>query len=167
MKIELKSNRKHIIQMILPFIFIYAVIIGYMIYGHFMRLFNVFSEPVWFLSSIVIFLLLVVILLICIYKKGKSYIFSQDEIQIYNKGSLIEVIDLNQINSMHYYPFRFHYLITIFFGSLNEGGAWKIHLTRIDGSKYEIGFLSEKEAIMLQKELYMNTLKIIHDKRKY
>jgi hypothetical protein len=61
---------------------------------------------------------------------------------------------------MNYYPFRIHYFITIYLGALKEGGAWKIHIKDIKGTKYEIAFISEKDALVLKEKLYPELLVI-------
>ena len=67
---------------------------------------------------------------------------------------------------MNYYPFRIHYIITIYLGALKEGGAWKIHIKDIYGIKHEIGFISEKETMYLRDKLYSNLLVIKFDRSK-
>lgn len=166
MEIYMKSNRKHIVRIAFPFVLFYGAMIGYMVYGQLSGAFSVLMEPGWFFSSILIFALLVLIILISKYKKGRSYLFTSSRIQIYDKGKFIDEIDISEVKSMHYYPFRWHYLLTIFFGSLMEGGAWKIHTREKDGTSHEIGFLSEKDAITLQEKLYPEILEIMYDKRK-
>jgi hypothetical protein len=67
---------------------------------------------------------------------------------------------------MHYYPYRIHYFVTALFGALMEGGAMKILIKEIDGTTYELGFIGEKDARMLQKKLYPNILTIYYQRRK-
>lgn len=165
MEIKLKSNRRFILLLSVPFVILFTTLLFIAI------IFEIIS-PVEFSEAAVLFGLLflfdtlaISIVLLAKYQKGKSYLFTSDVIQIYDKGKFIDQIEINAVKSMRYYPFRWHYLITIFFGSLMEGGAWKIHTRDKDGTSHEIGFLSEKDAIMLQENLYPNILEIMYDKR--
>lgn len=91
------------------------------------------------------------IILIAKYWKEKSYIFNDGEIIVYTKGILQKTIQVSNIEYMHYYPWKFHYFITMFTGSLNEGRAMKIHIKEKDGKKHELGFIGLKNAIELKK----------------
>lgn len=166
MEIKLKSNRKHIINFASFFCIIYSIILAFMIIGFITGFFDIFSDLLSFILVVILFICLLLLIIIANHFKGKSYIFSEDVIEIYKKGGFVQKIRVQDIDTMHYYPWRVHYLITIFAGSLNEGGAWKIHIRDKDGTKHEIGFLSEKEAVMLKDKLYPERLEIMYDKRK-
>lgn len=166
MEIKLKSNRCFIINLTVPFVILINILLAIAI------IFEITSPEEFSEVALLFGLLLVMdfigvsIFLLAKYKRGKSYIFTTESIRIYDKEKLIDQIEISAVKSMHYYPFRVHYLITIFAGSLMEGGAWKIHAMGYDGINHEIGFLSEKEAIMLQEKLYPKKLEIMYDKRK-
>lgn len=166
MEIKLKSNRKHIINFASFFGVIFGVLLVYMIIGSISNFFDISSDLSSFVIVLIIFVFLLLAIIFAKYYKGKTFIFSTEAVQIYNKGILLKEIKTEGVESMHYYPWRVHYILTIFLGTLNEGGAWKIHILEKCGTRHEIGFLSEKEAIILQEKLYPNTLEIIYDKRK-
>lgn len=166
MEIKLKSNRNHIINFACFFGVIFGVLLMYMIIGSISNFFDISGELSSFVIVMIIFVFLLLAIIFVKYYKGKTFVFSAKAVKIYNKGIFVREIKIEDIESMHYYPWRVHYILTIFFGALNEGGAWKIHILEKDGARHEIGFLSEKEARVLQEKLYPNTLDIIYDKRK-
>jgi hypothetical protein len=51
----------------------------------------------------------------------------------------------------------------MFCGSLNEGGAMKIHVKEKDGKKHELGFIGLKDARNLKK-VYSDLLTIYYTK---
>ena len=166
MEIKLKSNRRFIILLSLPFVIIFTLLLIIAIVFEIISPVD-FSEVAFLFGVLLSFdMLAILIFLLAKYQKGKSYQFTSNRIQIYDKGKFIDEIDISEVKSMHYYPFRWHYLLTIFFGSLMEGGAWKIHTREKNGTSHEIGFLSEKDAITLQEKLYPEILEIMYDKRK-
>ncbi len=166
MKITLKSNRKFIVYFTFPFIIFYAAFIVYFLVSHMLKTLDISLNLGWFISSLIIVMLLIAVLLFAIYYKGKNYIFNEKSIEVYNKNILIKKIQISNVSIMHYYPWRFHYLVTVFFGALNECGASQIYIKEINGSISKIGYISEKDAIILQEKLYSNKLEIIYDKRK-
>lgn len=91
--------------------------------------------------------------------KGKSYIFTSEEIEIFNKTRFVEKILLSEIESMDYRSFKFRYFITIFFGELIEGGAWKIYVKLKNGDTKILSLFSLKNAKELQN-LYGDLVKI-------
>jgi len=165
MKIKLKSNRKFIIHLTIPFIIFYTLVIGYMLIGHMLKIFDISLDEGWFISSLVILIVLITVQILAKYYKGKNYVFKENKIEIYSKNALIKEIQTSNISIMHYYPWRFHYLVTIFFGALNECGAYQIYIKEVDGSICKLGFISEKDAKILQKKLYSKKLEIMYDKR--
>ncbi|MFA7436263.1 MAG: hypothetical protein WC006_07880 [Bacilli bacterium] len=98
------------------------------------------------------------------YFKGKSYIFNSDEIIVYNKRKLKNTIQVSNIEYIHYFPWKFHYFITMFAGSLNEGGAMKVHIKEKDGKKHELGFIGLKDARELKK-IYNDLMTIYYTKK--
>ncbi|GEM_PF-1768573 len=167
MEIKFKSNRKFLLNITIPFIVIFsfgliAVIIGWIFSP------AEFHEILPLLLLVSIFdIVEIFVFIFAKYYNGKSYLFTKESIKVYDKGVFVKEVKVNEIKSMHYYPWRTHYIITIFFGALNEGGAWKIHILEKGGIRHEIGFLSEKDAILLQEEFYSDMLEIRYDKRKH
>lgn len=164
--IELKSNRKFILYMYLPLVIINNIFIIIMIIGLFID-YKKMSENlmVFYLFVFLDVCYIIAILMIKLYK-GKSYIFDKSTIYVFNKGILKEKINISNVKTMNYYPFKFHYFITIFGGALNEGGAMKIHISDFNGTKHALGFIGYKDAKILQQKLYPNLLKIFYDKEK-
>ena len=130
MKIKLVSNRKFILYIAIPFAVMYCLVIIYMIVVQIAGLFNIYDEPIPFISSVFFLLCLVAVIIYTKYHIGPSFLFTDTYIYIYKKNDLIIKIDVANIEYMHYYPYRFHYFITILFGALMEGGAMKIHKKR-------------------------------------
>lgn len=110
-------------------------------------------------------LIYIATLLVAKFKKGMSYIFRTDSIEVYNKDKLQYTININDINTMRYYPFKWHYIVTIFAGALNEGGAWKIHITDYHNIKHSLGFISYEDAKKL-KQMYPELEIMYMDKNK-
>lgn len=166
MEIKLKSNRRFIIYLTIPFIIFYTVFIGYMLIGRMLKIHDISLDNGWFISSLVILTILITVLIFAKYYRGKNYVFKENNIEIYSKNALIKKIQTSNISIMHYYPWRFHYLVTIFFGALNECGACQIYIMETNGSFSKLGFISEKDAIILHEKLYSKKLEIMYDKRK-
>lgn len=165
-KIELKSNRKFILYMYLPLVIIINIFIIIMIIGLLIDFKNMSKNLMVFYLFIFLDLCYIGAILMVRFYKGKSYIFDESTIYVFNKGILKEKIGISNVESMNYYPFKFHYFITIFAGALNEGGAMKIHITDYNGIKHALGFISYKDAKILQQKLYPNLLKIFYEKGK-
>ena len=88
-------------------------------------------------------------------KPKPFYEFSSKEI-IINKKGVIQKIQIDNISSMKYYKVKLLYLILLV---LPEGGYMKIHITDKDNIKYQIGFISYKNAKKVQT-LYPDLLEI-------
>jgi hypothetical protein len=129
----LESNKRFIFFMYLPLALLVNILIFIMIIG-FLLVHNNMSKYLMILYFF-IFMVLCHIFSILIAKcyRGKSYIFDKRIIYVFNKGILKEKINISNIVTMHYYPFKIHYFLTIFGGALNEGGAMKIHIKENDG----------------------------------
>lgn len=106
----------------------------------------------------------IITLLIAKYKKGMSYIFSIDTIEVYKKNIFQYSINISDIQTMNYYPFKLHYIVTIYTGALAEGGAWKIHITTKDQEKHSLGYISQSDARKIQ-QMYPNLMKIMYEKK--
>jgi len=153
-KITLQSNRKWIFKTMLPgviIIFVFILLIMVMLMVDFEATYSLGIPIVLLYILVPLECVYIIILLVTRYKKGMSYIFYTDKIEVYKKGIFQYSMDVADINTMQYYPFRWHYFITIYAGSLPEGGAWKIHITDYQDKKYSLGFISYKDAKKLQK----------------
>ena len=160
---KLKSNRRFIIYLYLPFLIITSILLLFLIISFIIN-HETRTEKIFILMLfIVIECIMISIILIAKYWKGKSYIFNTGEIIVYNKGILQKTIQVSNIEYMHYYPWKFHYFITMFAGSLNEGGAMKIHIKEKDGKKHELGFIGLKDARELKK-IYTDLMTIYYTK---
>ncbi len=160
---KLKSNRRFIIYLYLPFLIITSILLLFLIISFIIN-HETRTEKLFILMLfIVIECIMISIILIAKYWKGKSYIFNTGEIIVYNKGILQKTIQVSNIEYMHYYPWKFHYFITMFAGSLNEGGAMKIHIKEKDGKKHELGFIGLKDARELKKT-YNDLMTIFYSK---
>lgn len=108
-----------------------------------------------FIVSLILFIVFILILLVVLLKPKPFYQFNKNEI-IINKNGIVQKININNISSMQYYKVKLLYLIPIF---LPEIGCMKIHITDKEGIKYQLGFISYKNAKNVQT-LYPNLLKI-------
>lgn len=164
MKIELKSNKKIYYIIAIPTAIIFGLFLLMILYLNLNGQFNISDDLVSFIIVVLFFLTSLTVIIFIIFYEGKRYIFSKDKIIINLANNRINEISVKQVETMHYYPFKLQYILTMFAGSLNEGGAMKIHIRMNDGSKYEIGFLSKKEAIVLKEKLYTDKLIIMFEK---
>lgn len=158
--IHLKSNRHFLIN-----IFVVCAIIGMcgiigMSIGIFIDCMTIQECYQELIILCVYSAILICLALLFKFYRGRSYDFSKIEIKVYKKKSHIETISIKDVESMYFIYFKFHYLITIFAGSLNEGGCWKIHIRLKDGTKKELTFFSKKDAVMLKEKLYGELLSI-------
>lgn len=158
MEIKIKSNNRHIILPTIIFLIVFGLINIYILYAHLKGIFDIAREIGIFLTTAGIFLILVYTYIYFKFIQSKYFIFSRNKIYFYKNNQVIKTIEVDKISSMNYYPFRIHYIITIYLGALKEGGAWKIHIQDIQGNKHAIGFISEKEAETLRNKLYPNLL---------
>jgi hypothetical protein len=160
---KLKSNRRFIIYLHLPFLIISSILLLFLIINIIIDYETRSEKLLVLILFIVIECIELSIILLAKYWKGKSYYFNSDEIIVYNKERLQKTIQVSNIEYMHYYPWKFHYFITMFGGSLNEGGAMKIHVKEKDGKKHELGFIGLKDARNLKK-VYSDLLTIYYTK---
>jgi ethanolamine transporter EutH len=163
-QIRLQSNRSFLLKLLIPYMAVITTFLIIMIIGLFIDYDNMSQNfPVfWLFVGLDIFSLLII--LIAKFYKTKSFIFSKDKIEVYNKGQFKYAIETATIKTMRYYPFKWHYLITIYAGALHESGAWQIYIADYLDKKYSIGFLSLKDARNLQK-MYPN-LEIMYTKKR-
>ncbi len=61
---------------------------------------------------------------------------------------------------MVYYRYKWHYVFTMYFNPIPDGGCMKIHIIDKHGNKYLLGFISYKDAKTLQ-QMYPHLLKIL------
>ncbi|XMB73004.1 hypothetical protein RJI07_03600 [Mycoplasmatota bacterium WC30] len=168
MEIKLESNRKFMLYYTISFAVVFTALLFVMFIGQAIGSWTIIEKPGdlgFVITIIVIDIILIIATLLIIFYKGKCYIFKEDAIEIYKHNKLIESIKMTTIERMEYYPFRLHYLITIFLGALPDGGAWKFHLFNYEGNKYLLGFIGEKDAYRI-KELYPNKVNIMYERKK-
>lgn len=150
-KIKLVSNRSFIIKLFITYMIVVTILLIILIIGLFIDYDNMSQNltVMWIFVAIDMCSLLGI--LIAKFYKSYSFIFYREKIEVYNKNHFQFEIPTSNIKSMNYYPFKWHYFITIYAGSLNEGGAWKIHITDYQDKKYALGFIGYKDAKKLQK----------------
>ncbi len=114
----------------------------------------------WFIGFIVSFIIISALLLVAKFgKPGEWYLFDEKTIQVCKKNGEVETIDISEVEIIKYHPFRLRYIITIFFGELNEGGAWRLFFKFKDGTIKEVGFLDLKSVEKI-KGLYGDLITI-------
>lgn len=165
MEINLKSNRRFIL--VLSGIYI-LVLTSFMM----MTIIYAIIEPFDIAEIIIVWIIIllmdclsILVYLIAKYHQGSSFTFTKEKILTFEKGVFFQEILVSEIESMHYYPFRWHYIITTFLGALPEGGAMKVHLKAYDGRTCEIGFIGESDAYRI-KELYPDKFTIYYERKK-
>ncbi len=154
MQIELESNRSFIIKALLPIFFIGCFMTIFCIFGILLDVFEI-RDNIYLLFIFLgydMFFFGIILFAKCF--RYMSYKFSESEIAIYRRGKLIEKINILDIEEIHFYRWKFRYIITIYAGALNEGGCWKLHLWLKNGTKKELAFFSVKDANMLKEKLY-------------
>lgn len=167
MEVKLKSNRRFMLYISIPAVCFFTVVLLFLLIGQTLGLLTIIEGPgdlETLIMCIVFEIIGVLSTLIIILYKGKSYIFKDNSIEIYKNGKLIEKLIISEVERIDYYPFRWHYLITIFRGALPEGGAWKFHLLKYDTTKHLLGFISEKDAYRI-KEIYPSKVNIIYERK--
>ncbi len=164
--LTIKSNRKFIKVLCVIFLLITGTLLFLVVFGWIFDLFQYEEGDFYTVTPLlVIFVVSVICYLIAQFYKGKSYVFKDDCIEIYNNEKLVISINLSEVDHMDYYPLRLHYIITIFGGALPDGGAPKIHLFKGNGDKYIIGFIGEKEACQI-KGLYPEKFTFMYERKK-
>jgi len=160
MSLKINSYRGFLIKIFLSFLIIIFVLTilmlcGFIYYPKDMK--NTLPVLILFLAlDIVLFIGIIVLK----FYKGKSYIFTFNEISIYNKGKFIEKIVINEIESISYRSFKFRYLITIFFGELIEGGVWKLYIKLKNGNIKVLSLFSVADVKKI-KDLYGEIVQIL------
>ena len=161
MQIKLKSNRRFIFNILLPGVIIITIGVLFIAIAMLVEYDSEFLLPLIILAGFD--LVYILVLLITKFRPHPIYIFSSSEILVNRKKQQYK-IETSNIELMHYYPFRWYYIITIFAGALNEGGAMKIHVKEKNGKKHQLGYIGEKDARKL-KEIYPDLLTIHYSER--
>lgn len=145
MELELKSYRGFIIKILFPFIILAPLALILIIVSVSCSLMDS-KEGIWLIVyfAVLDFLLITGTILAKFYK-GKIYIFSAEKIKVYKREKLLNEININDIETIVYHPFRWRYVITIFFGELMDGGAWKLHIKYKDGEKIALSCFGKKD----------------------
>lgn len=162
MQLQLKSYRGFILKVAITFLIIsFLIIIGYSIY------FSFFPED-WkellhvglFISYIILALVCFIVIMFARFYNGANYIFKTDSIYVYKGKKFIEKIEIENVETVYYHPFRFRYIVTIFGGELMDGGAWKLHVKLNDGTKKSLCYFSLKNVKQI-KEIYGDLINIV------
>lgn len=143
-----------VIKVLLPFsILLLLSIIGMTVC--FIVVPNEMNGCIWLLACFVTFFISISIamLVLALCSTKKWFLFDNDSIKICNKKGIYEVINTADIELIHYRSFKFRYIITIFFGELNECGAWKLFIKFKDNTTQLLCFFDLKSAKKI-KELY-------------
>lgn len=161
MQLQLKSYRGFILKLALIFLIVsFLMIIGNFIYLSF---FPEDWEDMFMVGLFIIFIVLAltsfIVIIIARFYNGANYIFKTDSIHVYKGKKFKEKIDLENVETIYYHPFRFRYVVTIFGGELMDGGAWKLHVKFKDGTKKSLCFFSLKNVEQI-KEIYGDLINI-------
>lgn len=162
MQLKLKSYRGFILKLAITFLIVsFLMIIGNIIY------FSFFPEDledtllvVLFIFFIILALTSFVVIMIARFYNGAHYLFKTDSIHVFKGKKFIEKIDIENVETFYYHPFRFRYIITIFGGELMDSGVWKLHIKFKDGTKKSLCFFSLKNAEQI-KEIYGELINIV------
>lgn len=156
--IELKSNRKLYIMLITIALcfFFFMFVLGLLIDFN-----GLFEHKAELITFGIICLLFIIVLIILIFKPRPKFIFEKNKITIIKNKNKTE-IQVTEISKMSFYPFKWKYLITLYFGGLPEGGITKIHIKLKNGDKYELGYIYLKDAEIINK-LYPNLMTIFYE----
>ena len=104
--------------------------------------------------TIVAFMVLSIVILLAKFGRPREwYLFYENTIQICKKNGTVETIKVSDVEIIKYHPFRLRYLITIFFGELNECGAWRLYFKFKNGETKAVGLLDLKSVETI-KEIY-------------
>lgn len=163
MELKIKSNRKFMVKLFLTFDILGAVLLVVALVAYIIQKNESPTDASNYLWVVIMFLvyvtLLTTALIVIRLYKGKSYIFKKDELQVFNKGVPIYTIYLKDIKQAYYQSFKAKYIITIFFGDLVSGGAWKLHIELQNGERKELGFF-DKNDIAKIKKIYGDLIQI-------
>ena len=161
MPLRVNAYRGFIVKMFFPFIVLLLVpIIGLVI-----CIVTDFENTdtisfFWLILCSVILMLLIIVVLYAVYAKPKRwFLFDSETIQVCDKNGAIDKINVNEVENIKYYSFKFRYIITIFFGELNECGAWKLYFKFKNGKSKVIGMFDRK-SVQAIKNLYGDMLVI-------
>lgn len=113
---------------------------------------NEMNDCIFLLVSFVVSFVVIsmVIVTIRFMKPRTWYLFDNEKMQICHKKGNKEEIYIQDVEFIHYRPFKIRYLVTIFFGELNECGAWRIYIKFKDGRSKIIGFFDIKSVEALR-----------------
>ena len=162
MKIELKSDRRVYIYVLLPFLLISLFFTGILSYV-LIKDYNIDNLKIEIMFIILDIFILLLLSWITIFPR-KKFCFENNSITIYRQnGKLLHTIFVSNIEYIHYYPLKLHYIFTVAYGSLSEGGAMKLHIKEKDGKTHVLGSISYKKAKLL-RSIYPSLLTIFYEK---
>ncbi len=159
MKVELKSNRNFMVYLLLPWIICLAIMITLMAIALGVN-FNEQKDAIGvFIMISCIEIVLFVLLFIIKFYKGKKYIFSKENIEVYKKDKLINKVSVADIKKIEYFSHGLLWTILSFFGGcMYLSCTFAIELN--DEKKQYFGYFSKKDVQRLKDELYGDLITI-------
>ncbi|MCH5161439.1 MAG: hypothetical protein J1G04_05355 [Clostridiales bacterium] len=159
MPIQLNSNRSFIVKLIIAFIVLWTLF-GVAISITILVEYDEELIP-WLILSCVFDVVFIIAAVAVKFYKGRRYEFTENEIACYKRNQLLNTIKIADIEKIEFYPYKWRYIATIFFGELPSGGCWSLHVWMKDGKKTVLRFFSKKDAAMLKEKIFGDLLLII------
>lgn len=154
MKIRLKSNYAFLIKLCVPFAVLTFLCIIMMSVIFAVDYENI-ADCLWILIFFVVLFAILIVLSLCLkFCRGVNYEFDEKKITVYEKDKLVETLDVNDIEYIRFYEFKFRYIITIMFGELPSGGCRSLHVKLKNGDVKILRFFAVKDVKMLRDKLY-------------
>lgn len=161
-QLKIQSYRGFILKILIP------TLVTHILLLIFYSIYFAFVPEDWndkFMLGLYIYLIILILVSFCLilivkFYNGANYIFETDSIHVYSGEKFVEKIDIDNIETIYYHPFRFRYIITIYGGELMDGGAWKLHIKFKDGTKKSLCFFSLKNVKQI-KEIYGDLIEIV------
>lgn len=155
MQIRLKSNYAFLIKLCVSFaVFTFLCSIIMMSVTFAVDYENI-ADCLWILIFFIVLFVILIVLSLCLkFCRGVNYEFDEKKIAVYEKDKLVETLDINDIENIRFYEFKFRYLLTIMFGELPSGGCWSLHVKLKNGEKKILRFFAVKDVKTLRDKLY-------------
>lgn len=164
MKKNVIAMNKMLFYVTLPGVIIFCFSTIFLLVQSIVSNWDIFSDGSFYISLFSMVMLCFVFFVV-IKSRQKRIIFTKEQIEVYWKNQLVRKVTLDEVSKLYYYPFRFHYIFTIYAGALSDGGATILHCQTMDGDVFELGYISEKDAIELRNHFYHDKM-TIHFERK-
>lgn len=163
MELNIKSNRNFLVKLFAVFDVLFALLFAATLVAYLVEKgadYVSVKSYLWVvITSLSCAVLLTVAILVAKFYSGMHYVFKKDKILAYNREAPIDVISLTDVQTAYYKSFKLKYIITIFFGDMSDGGAWKLHVFLKNGEKKELGFFDKKDAEKI-RAFYDNLIEI-------